>query len=54
MRKELIYEATCKKNPDYPKVRLLCGEFQRIQTPKSTLEHWRDGVWRAAMSVKNE
>ncbi len=41
---KMTFPTTCKQNPPYPRVRLLCGEFQRIKTPKSVPERL-DGDW---------
>ena len=30
MDKRLKYATTCQKNPEYPKVRLVCGDFEFI------------------------
>ena len=31
--KQMTVPLTIRKNPPYPKVRLICGQFERIKTP---------------------
>ena len=46
-RKELNYETRriCKRNKQYPKVRLLCGEVERIKDANSVPERLVQGDW---------
>ena len=44
--KRLTYLTTCRRNPTFPKVRLLCGEVQRILSPDGTLECLVNNRWQ--------
>jgi len=44
-RKVITYLTTCKRNRNYPKVRLVCGELQRIKTPSSVPERYAREQW---------
>ena len=41
-----------KRNPDYPKVRYVCGEFQRIKNPDAVLERYERGDWKLLSFMK--
>ena len=32
-RKKMTYLTKCDRNPEYPKIRLICGHFERIASP---------------------
>lgn len=38
---------TGRVNPDWPKYRLICGEFDRLLAPRVPIERLIDGDWRS-------
>lgn len=45
--KVIRYETSCRQNKPYPKMRFICGQFERINGPQSVPERYISGRWIA-------
>ena len=48
-REEMRYmkhPTSCKKNPEWPKIRLVEGLIERVRHEYAVPEYWDNGVWR--------